>query len=286
MMKRCLIIVFVSIFFCSSCATPPGPYIKRKPYVGKRNDPISDPRYPQIEVGKEIKIINTLGHYVFSLPSKLILWNWRIDKHWISQSVIDDIEEYLKTNNLWDVKVRINQYNPMREFRRLRKNYRVGAGYRWTFGIIAWINYMIYPGILFGGDCYNPYTDTINIYSDLSSIGYHECGHAKDFARRKLKGTYNLLYMVPIWTEILEYRATKDAIRYTYYKKEKDNELESYKVLFPAFGSYVGGETTNLFMLPFYPVYLGAILGGHVAGRIKAHKRNKYYDKYLTELDK
>ena len=92
--------------------------------------------------------------------------------------------------------------------------------------------------------------------------------------------------MVPIWTEIFEYRATKDALRYTYYKKEKDNELESYKLLFPAFGSYVGGEATNLFVLPLYPVYLGAILGGHVAGRIKARKRNKHYDKYLIELDK
>ena len=36
-----------------------------------------------------------------------------------------------------------------------------------------------------GGDHYNPYTNTINIYSDHRAIVLHEGGHAKDFARRR-----------------------------------------------------------------------------------------------------
>ena len=155
----------------------------------------------------------------------------------------------------------------------------MGAGYRWTFGLIGWLQYTILPGKLLGGDCYNPYTDTINIYSDLSAVAYHEGGHAKDFSWRKLKGTYDLLYLIPVGKEILEFRATKDAIRYTYYVKEKENELECYKILFPAFGSYVGGETGSL------PVYVGAVLTGHIVGRIKAVKRNRHYDEYLIALD-
>jgi len=285
-MKRCLHLIFILLLFCSGCATPPGPYIKGRPYEGPINKPVSNRRYPQVEVGREIKIVNGLGHYFFSLvpnpitgwiPSKLLLWNWKVDKHWISQDTIDDVERFLKTNNLWDTKVRINQYAPIREIRRLKRNYRVGAGYRWTLGLIGWLQYTILPGKLFGGDNYNPYTDTVNIYSDLSAIGYHEGGHAKDFSWRRFKGTYNLLYMVPVWTEVFEYRASRDAIRYTYYKKERNNEMSCYKLLHPAFGSYVGAE------FGYLPIYLTAVLTGHVSGRIKAHNRNKHYDEYLVQ---
>ncbi len=289
-MKRYLHLILILIFFCSGCATPPGRYIKGRPYKNPKKDvPVSDSRYSQVEVGRGVKFFNGLGHYFFSLvpnpitgwiPGKLLLWSWKVDKHWISQDIIDDIDEYLKTNNLWDAKVRINQYAPKREFRRLKRNYRVGAGYRWTLGLFGWLRYTLFPGTIFGGDNYNPYTDTVSIYSDLSAIAYHEGGHAKDFSWRKLKGTYNLLGMIPVGTEILEFRATRDAIRYTYYKKEKENELECYKILSPAFGSYVGGETGSL------PVYVMAVLTGHITGRIKASKRNKYYDKYLVESDK
>jgi hypothetical protein len=287
-MKKYLRLIFALLLLSQGCATPPGPYIQGRPYEGPVNRPISDPRYPQVEVGRDVKVINGLGHYFFSLvpnpingwiPSKLLLWSWRVDKHWISQDVTDDIGEYLQTNNLNDTKARINQYAPIREFRRLKRNYRVGPGYRWTLGLISWIQYTVFPGKLLGGDNYNPYTNTLNIYSDLSAIAYHEGGHAKDLSWRRFKGTYQLLYMIPVYKEVFEYRASRDAIRYSYYKKEKKNELGCYKVLCPAFGSYVGGE------FGFLPIYAVSVITGHVIGRIKASKRNSYYDTYLVSLD-
>ena len=40
--------------------------------------------------------------------------------------------------------------------------------------------YTIFPGRVFGGDRYNPFTNTINLYSDHPSIALHEAAHAKD----------------------------------------------------------------------------------------------------------
>ena len=85
----------------------------------------------------------------------------------------------------------------------------VGAGWRYTFGTISWLGDTIFPGRLLGGDHYNPYTNTVNIFSDAPAIGLHESGHAKDWARRKYKGTYAAIYglpVVPLWHEAVASR--------------------------------------------------------------------------------
>ncbi|MEI8352759.1 MAG: hypothetical protein WCG36_10680, partial [bacterium] len=94
---------------------------------------------------------------------------------------------FMTDNELRDVKVRINEYSVGGELRRTIRNKSIGAGWRYTFGMMGWLGYTIMPGRFFGGDNYNPYSNTINLYSDLPCIGLHEAGHSKDFAGR----TYN-----------------------------------------------------------------------------------------------
>ncbi len=159
------------------------------PYTYSRiNEPegaILRPGDTQVDRGRPVKFVDFIGHYIFSLPSKLILWNWKVENHKISPETERILNIYLADNQLSNVKVRLNQYAPGGEWRRLFKNRTVGAGWRYTIGFISVLFYTIFPGRVFGGDAYNPYTNTIYLYSDLPEIALHEGAHAKDFAIRK-----------------------------------------------------------------------------------------------------
>jgi len=75
------------------------------------------------------------------------------------------LTEYLEDNDLDSVLVRVNQYDPLGEWQRLVANKRLGAGWRYTVGTFELVKYTVLPGRLLGGDWYNPYTNTVNIYS-------------------------------------------------------------------------------------------------------------------------
>ena len=57
----------------------------------------------QIERGRPNVVIDGLGHYLFSLPSKLILWNWQVDNHDIPEDVEQHLAAYLQANGLHNV---------------------------------------------------------------------------------------------------------------------------------------------------------------------------------------
>lgn len=235
---------------------------------------------PQISRGEPNAVADSLGHYLFSLPEKLVLWNWKMGNHDISPETEQEIREYLDRNELREVKVRLNEYAPFSEFSRLTKNRGVGAGWRYTLGLISWVFYTILPGRILGGDAYNPYTNSIYLYSDLPPVGLHEGGHAKDIAGRNWKGSRAALYILPVAPLFIEARATNDALSYS---KEKDPRLleSGYKLLYPAYGTYVG--STALGSVPVVGPVAGAIgaIPGHIIGRIKASNvREQYPDAF------
>lgn len=204
------------------------------------------------------------------IPSKLILWDRRVENHDISADTEQAIRRYLADNDLSHVKVRLNQYAPLDDWRRLRANKTVGWGYRYTLGALAVAGEAILPGRLFGGDHYNPFTGTIHLYSDVPAIALHEGGHAKDFTRRKLPGTYALVAGLPVvalWPEAL---ATGDALAYAERDRDPDLEREGYRILFPAYGTYVGGSIGDFVAPLALPAYAGAVVAGHAVGRVQA----------------
>src|SRR4051794_8369201 len=167
----------------------------------------------QIERGEPRPVLDAVG-WTLGIPGKIILWDRRVDRHQISPETEQAISEYLAANDLTSVKVRLNQYAPRDEWRRLVANDAVGGGWRYTFGAVSWLGDAIFPGRLFGGDHFNPYTNTLHIYSDVPAIGLHEAGHAKDWARRRYKGSYAAIYVLPgfpLWHEAV---ATRDALAY------------------------------------------------------------------------
>jgi len=231
----------------------------------------------QITRGRPWRVGDAVGHYVFSLPGKILLLNWDLASHDVSPETEAALAEYLERNNLRSVKVRLNEYEPRQEWRRLVNNREVGWFWRYTVGVVSWLNYTIFPERIFagfpiigGGDHYNPYTNTIHIYSDDVSIALHEGAHAKDTARKEgWKGTYGALRILPLVPLYQEYVASDDAVDYLRAFATPADERSAYRVLYPAYGTYVADET-RWFGYEGYPIFLGAVVVGHVSGNVRA----------------
>lgn len=229
---------------------------------------------PQVERGRPHGFLDGLGHYVLSLPQKLILLNWHVDNHRISPETEESLRQYLEENDLQNVKVRLNQYKPGDEWRRLGRNRDINGFWRFTLGALTVISYTAFPQRAFGGDNYNPYTNTINLYSDDRAIALHEAAHAKDIAEmRRLKGAYSALRVLPIVPLFQEAEATGDAIGWERIRGGSDDEKHAYRTLYPAWGTYVGGEAARWIAGPSWIPYALAAAGaipGHIVGWIRS----------------
>lgn len=223
----------------------------------------------QVERGKRRPVIDGLG-WAIGIPSKIVLWDRRVDNHNVSAETEEAIRRYLDDNDLDHVKVAINLYDPLDDWRRLQANKTVGWGYRYTLGALSVAGEAILPGRLIGGDHYNPFTGTIYLYGDVPAIALQKGGHAKDFTRRTYPGTYAFFAALPVarlWPEAI---ATGDAIAYAEQHKNPDLERESYRILFPAYGTYVGGALGRFVPPVALPMYVGPVVAGHAVGRVEA----------------
>jgi hypothetical protein len=258
-----------------ACASPPEFYEPTRPYYVERQVVIEDGK-PQVERGRPHWLPDGLNHYFFSLPSKLLLWNWQLLDHELPKRSERILEHYVELNQLRSVKIRHNQYDPVGEFKRLRRNQEVGAGYRYTLGLVGWLWYTLFPDRLFGGlpiigvgDHFNPFTNTVNVYSSDVTILVHEGGHAKDYTQHTRKGTsFALLRLLPGIDVVQEAKASNDAIRYFHCVRDLGDELRAYRVLIPAYSTYIAGYVPGGLEL-----MLPVVLAGHVTGRVQAQRR-------------
>ena len=244
------------------CTTTPVPYTGAGPH-------------PQLERGAPVPPVDFIGN-VLSLPAKLILWSWKFNLHSISPETEETLVAYLAARDLpafEDAKYRLNQYRPAQDLSRLVRNRHVAWPYRLLLGLpVTLVLDVLLPGrLLPWGDYYNPYTNTVHLYSNHPAIALHEAGHAHDFAKVKYKGTYALLRIVPFVDLYQEFKATDEAIDYLIASDDHRNEIRSYKILYPAYGTYVGGY------IPFPLFNLIPVLIGHVWGRQVAHERQELY---------
>ena len=268
-MRALKIIFLLSVLFSVGCASVPYHYgtVYKSPLEYEM-----PPGEPQIERGRPHGFLDAADWYwPGSLLTKLVLFNWKMDRHHISEETERAIATYLDKNDLPNVKVRLNQYRPGAEWKRLFKNKAIGPFWRYTLGVFATAAYTILPGRFFGGDNYNPYTNTINIYSDIPAVALHEGGHAKDSSGRKWRGTYAAIYAIPgvaLWHEAV---ASNDAISYMRADMNIHMEKQGYKMLYPAYGTYVGGTFGDFIPPPWnYVALLGGVIPGHIIGRTKA----------------
>jgi hypothetical protein len=242
-----------------------------------RQQPIEDGR-PQIETGKPRPLIDGLSHYFLSLPTKLLLFNTRVIDHRFPEESELALQRYLEINELRSVKIRHNQYVPFRELHRLHRNKEVGAGYRYTLGLVTWLKYTLLPdrllaGVPFigGGDHFNPFTNTINVYSSDVAVLLHEAGHAKDYVQHEMRGTtFALARLIPGIDLMQEARASTDAIRFLQCVREPQQELRAYSTLIPAYSTYIAGYFEGGLV-----VTLPLVFTGHVTGRVQSRRREQ-----------
>ncbi|MBW0435521.1 hypothetical protein HGB47_18090 [Leptospira yasudae] len=246
-------------------------YVYAKPYYPNQN--YFDENNPQFEEGEPYWLLDFLGN-VFGVLSKLILWNRKMSNHRLSEETKNYLKDYIRENNLKDVKVRFNQYAPIDDLVQLWKSDSVHPILKYTVGIFNWAIGAILPGRLFAGlfngDHYNPYSNTINLYSDLPSVVLHEGGHSKDFALRKYKSLYSIGYSIPFLGPLYaEARASDDALRYLRNKCDLKNELIAYRTLYPAYATYAAGPILDSVG---ELVGLAASIPGHIVGYRKQKK--------------
>lgn len=271
MMRSQISFIAAVVLLLPGCYSTEHRYVPGKPLVTADAEPITSPGEPTMESGEPYWFLDYPGHFLFSLPTKLVLLNWKAANHQISEETREIMRDYLDRNGLTDVKVRFNQYAPLDEFRRMWRNPRVHPAAKYTVGLVSWLIYTLVPDRLFagllGGDAYNPYSNTIYIYSDLPSVVVHEAGHAKDFSMRHRPTGYAMLRAIPIVGPLYqEARASDDAIRYFRGSCDESGERRAYKELFPAFSTYMLGDLGSGLLGPAISV------PGHIWGDLKGRQ--------------
>jgi hypothetical protein len=225
----------------------------------------------QVERGRSVWILDAVGNVV-SVPKKVLLWNKNVDSHSVSEDTEQEVQAFIKAHpeELKQVKVRMNQWAPVGEFKRLVQNKRV-PWYLRVFPGIPTTLWSSVTGRVLGGDHYNPYTDTVHLFSDDSAIALHELGHAKDFAEHPNPGLYAVGRVLPPVTLHQEHAASDTAVQHFKDKGDREGELRSYSTLYPAFGTYAGSYSG----LP-YGNYIGAGVG-HLFGAVERREKRLGY---------
>jgi hypothetical protein len=267
----------------TGCLAPhAGPYQYGRRDLYRTSTGLANLTGEQFEYGEARPVLDKVG-WVMGIPGKIALWDRRVDNHAVSPETEDALAHYLAANELSDVKVRINQYAPRDEWRRLVRNDSVGAGWRYTLGTVSWLGYTVFPGRVFGGNNFNPYTNTINIYGDVPALAVHEGGHAKDFAQRTHKGTYAAVYALvpgaPLYHEAV---ATRDTLAFVHEHGTYTEEQEAYRKLYPAYGTYVGGAIGDLSLAPAGIAWGVGALGGHLIGHYKSRQVPEFNSQHAS----
>ncbi|MDG2381888.1 MAG: hypothetical protein P8N76_09445 [Pirellulaceae bacterium] len=225
----------------------------------------------QVERGRPNVLLDTAGD-AFSIPSKVLLWNRKAGNRNISSKTENELGRYMIDNGLESTKVRLNQYAPIDEWRRLVENKSVPAIARYTLGTLHNVGYTLIPGRIFGDDKYNPYTDTLSVYSDIPSIAMTEVAYAKDIRSRKHPGWYVFGQEFPVLGIVHETHATQDALNYLAMDGDPDSLSEATRVLYPRYGASVGGDMGGLLSEGDAALTIAGAVVGHIAGRRSANR--------------
>ena len=235
---------------------------------------LDEPETVRVEHGKPYPIMDGIG-WVLGIPNKLILLDARADNHQVSQQTEAELMQYIDENALSGIVVRINQYDPVGEFRRLKTNTAVGTGWRYTLGLWKAFGYTIFPGRLFGGDSYNPYTNSIYIYSDLPAIALEQAAYAKDVQRRLYPGTYAATQELPFVGLYREFQSKDDVLAYYRVYGGPESQWEASRVLHPQFGAEIGENLDRTLLasgrIPVFRIAGAAV--GHVFGHSRSDLR-------------
>jgi hypothetical protein len=222
------------------------------------------------EYGEPNKTLDRIG-YVVGFPARLLTLNKNVNNHHISPETLDKLRVYLEENDITDVFVVVDKYDPKDQWKRLRENDRISPFWRYSVGAITCVGYTVFPNRIFGGDRYNPFTNTLNLSSDVPAMVLAEAAYAKDIHGQRHPGAYaSIVNDLPILTVWRQTRATSDIVAYARIHGDWTTEKQTYQVMYPQIG--VGCIGPAGFFVPVVGPFmdLGGAVAGHVAGRTVA----------------
>jgi len=266
--RRALWIVGLLMFGSAGCAATPYRFSRFRAAD-------EEPQPVVIEYGEPNKTLDRLGWF-FGLPGRILPFDSKVNSHDISPETTQKLVAYLEKNDLTDVYVAVNQYDPKGQWRRLRENERIAPGWKYSTGLFSLLGYTLLPGRVFGGDSYNPFTNSLYVNSDVPAVVLCEAAYAKDVHSRGLPGAYatvNELPFVSLWRHTL---AVSDVLGYARVEDDWEVEEQAYHVVYPQIGAH-----TAMAADPFVPLLVSPALGiggavvGHTAGRTIAARRTK-----------
>ena len=215
----------------------------------------------QLVRGRKMPILDATGSALGTL-NKIALWDRRADNHNISPRTERAVVQYLQQNGLRSTLVRSNQYDPIGEWTRLTQNKSMAAGWRYTFGTYDWLKYTLLPGRLTGGDWYNPFSDTVHLYSDIPAIGVAKAAYSKDVHSRPDPALYAASQDLPLIGLYHENIANQESINFNRSFGGPAGEAEANRILYPDLAGAIGAQTLGF--LPYGSTFgraAGAILG-------------------------
>lgn len=257
----CLVAVAPSICF-TGCSTFNAFERSDQQIVARSYNPV------QVQRGQPRPVIDMAAR-VIALPSRIAVGDPRVDNHRVSPQTEVAITNYLEQNGLGSVLVRSNQYAPVDELKRMIANKNIRPIWKSTFGSYNLLKYTLLPGRLTGGDWYNPYSDTLHVYSDFPAIAIAQATYAEDIRSRVNPGAYAAAKDIPLAGISHDTTATKLALKY--YENQPSQEYEAAReVLYPSLGASYGSQLGSF--VPYGGV-IGKVVGAGI-GRVASKLQN------------
>lgn len=191
-----------------------------------------------------------------------------------SEETREVLTDYLQQNNIADVPVLVNHYDPAGQWRRLQDNQHISPGWKYTAGTCTVISYTLIPGRVIGRDSYNPYTDTLSINSGRLSDSLHAAAYAKDIHNRESPGTYAVVNSLPLVSLWKTTRAVNDVVGYAQARDSWQLESGIYRDQYPQVAVKTLAPAA-FFMTPVGNVALAVSGGavGYAVGRTVEQQR-------------
>ena len=220
---------------------------------------------------------------VVEFPRRVLRFG-RPDTRPTTEEVEQTVVTYLEKNDLTDVAVEVGEYDPSRQWQRLKDNERVGPLWKYSVGSLTVVGYSLLPGRVFGRDTYNPFTDTLSINSRNPPRALFEAARAKALRGEQFVGSSVVLSSLPVIRSVADVRQASDVL--SYLRAEEQWQLET--AAYPQLYAEVGKEAIGLVGW-FIPVSLGPGLGiggrilGSATGQVVAGQRSQEIELILAE---
>lgn len=268
-----------------SCRLSPLPYPPSACYGGRsKSSPIAHQSAGllhrgvgngvQVEHGANRPVLDMAGRVV-SLPKRIVMWDSRVDNHNVSTATVDQVTQYLQQRNVPGMVVRVNQYAPLAEWKRLVKNPNINPVMKFTMGTVRQVRYTMMPGRLFGGDEYNPYTNTLSLYSDAPAIGISEAVYARDVNSRRFPGLFTVTQSLPVLSLVSDTRCTAETLDYLAATGSPSEVAATRRLLYARAGNQVFGDLGRMAPNGSMLLQLGTVGVAHIAAS-RENARTQY----------